>query len=91
MVDALAETFGLATFDAHAYTDTSDEALLELVTKLGRESGEFHGAVHDALKARRFEPQQMRLIRAEALDMVSALMTLLSRLESYVDAQEAGH
>lgn len=85
VVQALAETFGLATFDCARLEDTSDEDLLLLLTRLGSETGDFHRALQEGLQARRFTPEALRVIRGEAFDMVSALMTLVHRLEGYLD------
>lgn len=86
VVEALAQTFGLATYDCASHATASDEALLELVTNLAGEHGEFHRALGDGLRAKRFTPGALRAIRGEAFDIVSALMTLVQRLEDYVDA-----
>lgn len=88
VVEALARTFGRATFDAGKYANTSDEDLLSLLADMGREVGEFHGALGEALRSRRFSGQAMQRLTAEGLDIVSALMTLLSRLEGFVDGDE---
>ena len=85
VVQALAETFGHATFDAQSLATASDEELLTLLADMGAESGEFHTALAAGLRQRRFSAATMRAIRGEALDIVSALMTLLHRLEGYVD------
>lgn len=86
IVDALAGTFGRATFDTTAHTQASDEELLTLLADMGAETGEFHAALAKGLRERRFTPQVLGAIRGEALDIVAALMTLLHRLEDYVDA-----
>lgn len=91
VLDALNATFGRACFDCLAFEETSDEALLELLAKLGAESGEFHCALARGLAAKRFSPQTYGAIRAEALDMVSALMTLVHRLEDLVDYDARGY
>jgi hypothetical protein len=85
VLDALEEMFGRAAFDVSEMALKSDEALLELIACLGKESGEFHGALHQALLQRKFSPADLNRIRAEAFDMVSALMTVVSRLEGLVD------
>lgn len=85
VVDALNETFGRAAYDCAQHQATTDEALLDLLANLGAESGEFHQALAAGLKQRRFSEEAMGQIRAEAMDMVSALMVLVSRLEGYVD------
>ncbi len=87
VLDALDETFDRAAYDCTAHETVSDEALLELLANLGAESGEFHRELAAGLKERRFTQQQLARIRAEAFDMVGALMTLVHRLEGYVDGQ----
>jgi hypothetical protein len=91
VLDALDATFGRATFDCLAFESTSDEALLELLAKLGAESGEFHSALARGLAAKSFSPATYGAIRAQALDMVSALMTLVHRLEDLVDEERSGY
>lgn len=85
VVEALAATFGLACFDTQARARTTDEELLTLLADMGAEHGEFHAALAEGLRQRRFAPEQLGRIRAEAMDVVAALMTLLQRLEDYVD------
>jgi hypothetical protein len=85
VLDALNESFGRACFDVTPLTHVSDEALLELLLTLGKESGEFHSVTHSALVDKNFNPASLNVIRAEAFDMVSALMTLVARLEGLLD------
>lgn len=84
-LDALNEQFGRASFDCARLESASDEALLDLACKLGKESGEFHAAMGAAL-AGDFSPELLRKLRGEAFDVVSALMTLLTRLEGLAPA-----
>ncbi|MFN3303157.1 MAG: phage regulatory CII family protein [Roseateles sp.] len=84
-IDALNEMFGRACFDVGRFEQHSDEALLELLCTLGSEHGEFHGALHRALQDKRFTAEELANVRAEAFDVVSALMTLVARLEGLVD------
>lgn len=85
VLDALDEMFGRAAFDCTPHADASDEELLTLLADLGAETGEFHRALADGLRSHRFTPPALRAIRGEAYDIVSALMTLVHRLEAYVD------
>ena len=85
VLDALNEHFGRACFDCTPLTHISDEALLELLLTLHKESGEFHSVMRSALIDRNFNPASLNVIRAEAFDMVSALMTLVARLEGLLD------
>lgn len=85
VLDALDEMFGRAAFDCVQHASASDEELLHLLADVGKESGEFHRALGDGLRAKRFSPQALRAIRGEAFDIVAAVMTLVQRLEAYVD------
>jgi hypothetical protein len=85
VLDAMNESFGRAAFDVKPLAHVSDEALLELFLTLGKEVGEFHSAARAALMERNFNAQSLNSIRAEAFDLVSALMTLVTRLEGLLD------
>jgi hypothetical protein len=85
VLDALNESFGRAAFDISQCAEQSDDALLELFTDYGSENGEFCSALRNALRARRFTAGDYVLIEAEAMDVVSALMTLVSRVKGLVD------
>lgn len=85
VLDSLNEMFGRAAFDAVSHADVSDAALLELLTQLGIEKGDFHRALHDALTDGKFSLQELQRIRATAFDLVAALMTLVARVEGLRD------
>ena len=85
VLDALDACFGRAGFAVGPHACVSDEALLELLLTLGKECGEFHAVVRSALLDRDFNAQSLNSIRAEAFDMVGALMTLVARLEGLLD------
>lgn len=87
VVDAINGMFGRASYDCATHDGTSDEALLELLAELGAQNGEFHMALAAGLKQKRFTVDTLRAIRGEAFDIVSALMTLVVRLEDYVDVE----
>ncbi len=85
VLDSLNEMFGRAAFDVSPHTQVSDAALLELLTQLGIEKGDFHRALHDALTDGKFSLQELQRIRATAFDLVAALMTLVARVEGLRD------
>jgi hypothetical protein len=85
VLDALEQIFGRSAFDVAELADVSDEDLLILLTRLGQRMGNFQGAISDGLNAKRFSPQAMRDIRAQAFDAIATLMTLTNRLEDLVD------
>lgn len=86
VLDSLERMFGRAAFDCKPMEVCSDEALLELLCRVGKEKGELCVAVHAALQARRFTPAHLQAIRAEAFDLVSELMAFVVRAEGMVDA-----
>lgn len=85
VVDSLNEHFGRAAFDISHDGDKSDEALLDLLLNFGSETGDFNRVMRDALLRKRFDLDDVVLCRAEALDVISALLTLVHRLEGLVD------
>lgn len=85
VLDALDEHFGRAAFDVNSLAVKSDEALLDLLNVLDVEKGHFHAALRDALSDKRFKASEFIRVRSEAFDIVSALMTLVARLEGLVD------
>lgn len=85
VLDCLDRRFDRAAFDTSPMEACSDEALLELLCRIGKEKGEFCLAVRAALHAERFTPDRLQLIRAEAFDLVSEVMAFLVRVEGMVD------
>jgi hypothetical protein len=85
VLDAMNESFGRACFDVKPLQNVSDEALLELLLKLHKESGEFHHVMRLALIDRTFSSVRLNELRGEAFDMVGALMTLVTRMEGLLD------
>lgn len=85
VLDALNELFGRAAFDVSPHAQVSDAALLELLTQLGIEKGDFHQALHAALVDGKFSTAELQRIRATAFDVVSALMTVVARVEGLSD------
>ena len=88
VLDALDGMFGRAAFDVYEMGGSSDEDLLILLSRMGKELGEFHGAFADGLSQRRFDAVTVRRMRAQAFDAISALMTLVHRVEDLVDDGE---
>lgn len=85
VLDAMNESFGRAAYDISYSDDKSDDALLELFTDYGAENGEFCAALRNALRSKRFSAHDAVLIEAEAMDVISALMTLVHRARGLVD------
>ena len=52
---------------------------------MGGENGEMHKALSTALADSQFTRADLRLVRAEAYDLVTAVLNLVQRLEGLVD------
>jgi hypothetical protein len=85
VLDSLEAMFGRVAMDVAGMADVSDDSLLELIAKHAKENGEFYGAVHAGMQAKRFTRDQYNRIRAEAFEVVSAVMTLTRRAEGLID------
>lgn len=85
VLDSLDASFGRVGFDVTHKAEVSDAALLELLARLGKESGQFHAALGAALADPAFTRESLHEIRAEAFEVVAALMTLVARLEGLLD------
>lgn len=59
----------------------SDEALLELLCRVGSEHGDMHRALQKALEDGKFADWEVQAVRQEALDLIAAVVTFMHRLE----------
>ncbi len=84
VLDSLDRLFDRAAYDV-APGVASDAALLELLCKVGSDSGDLHSAVGKALADGAFTAEELRAVRAEAYDLVSAVLSFVQRLEGLVD------
>ena len=84
ILDSLNRLFDRAAYDVTPGA-ASDAALLELLCNVGSDSGELHAAVARALKDGRFSVAELQCVRTEALDLVSAVLAFVQRLEGLVD------
>jgi hypothetical protein len=87
VVDSLNEMFERGAYDISHLGETSDEALLDLLLNFGSEYGDFNQVMRDALLNKKFSLHDVMLCRAEAKDVISALLTLVHRLEGLVDGE----
>lgn len=86
ILESLDRMFGRTAFDTKPMESCSDEALLELLCRVGKEKGDLCAAVQRALQAKRFTPEHLQGIRSEALDLISEVMAFVVRAEGMVDA-----
>lgn len=85
ILDSLDRMFNRAAYDLTTGHEVSDQAILELLCRVASENGAMHQALANGLADRRFTQVELRAVRAEAFDLVSAVLTVLRRLEGMVD------
>jgi Phage regulatory protein CII (CP76) len=85
ILDSLDRMFNRAAYDVTPGLPVSDQAILELLCKVGSEHGDIHKALAKALTNSRFSAQDLRDVRAEVFELVTAVLTFLQRLEGLVD------
>jgi hypothetical protein len=86
ILDSLDRFFDRASYDASPPELCSDDALLELLLRVGREQGALCHAVHRALEDGKFSAGEFQDIRTEAFDLISQVLAFVQRLEGLVDA-----
>lgn len=85
ILESLDRMFGRAGYDLTP-GPVCDSAILELLCKVASESGAMHQALMTGLQDRRFSLLELQAVRAEAFDLVNAVLSLQQRLEGLVDA-----
>lgn len=82
---AMAGTLGEVCFKIPDLKNVSDNALLELVLKIGKEGGEFFVAVNNGLDHKKFSRQDYLQIREEGLQYIAAIAETMARVEGLID------
>lgn len=83
---AFAATLGEVCYPMPDLTKVSDAALLELITRVGAEGGDFHRAIYDGLGAHRFTRHEFNRVKAEGYQFIAAIAETIARIEGYLDA-----
>ncbi len=81
ILDSLDRMFGRVGVDVSPQAPASDEALLELLCRIGTEQGAMYSALHAALQDGNFSEHEVATVRAEAFDLVAAVLAFVQRLE----------
>ncbi len=81
ILDSLDRMFARAAYDVTPGLPVSDEALLELLCRIGTEEGAMYSALHAALQDGNFSEHEVAMVRAEAFDLVAAVLAFVRRLE----------
>lgn len=63
----------------------SDEALLDLLCRIGSENGAMQQALAKGLQDDRFTLADLQVVRGEAYDLINATLNFVQRLEGLVD------
>lgn len=84
ILESLDRMFGRAGYDV-APGPVCDVALMELLCKVGSEQGAMHQAVLAGLQDERFTNVEMQAVRAEAFDVINAILSFVQRMEGLVD------
>ncbi len=85
ILDSLDRMFARAAYDVTPGLPVSDEALLELLCKVGSEQGDLFTAVQLALQAERLDRASVEKVRAEAHQLITAVLAFVQRLEGLCD------
>lgn len=85
ILDSLDRMFGRAAYDITPGLEVSDTALLELLCRVGSESGQMHQALLRGFDDSRFCREDLAAVRAEAFDLITAVLTFIQRVEGLVD------
>lgn len=84
VLESLNRLFDRATLDLRP-VPASDEALLDLLLRVGSEKGQMAQALLSGYADKRFCRDDYMAVRAEAFDVINAVLAFLGRLEGLID------
>lgn len=85
ILHAMAGTLGEVCFRIPDLSHVSDDALLELICKVGTEGGDFYRVVNESLLQKRFTHAQLAQIKQEGLEFIAAIAETMARMEGLLD------
>lgn len=85
VIQAFAVACGGVFLDLPDLSHISDVALLEAVSKIAVEGGEFHGAFLNALADNRISREEFHAIQTEAFQWIAAIGEAISRIEGMIE------
>ena len=86
LLKSLAQTLGCICFPVPNLDQVSDEALLDLINKIGAEGGDFYRAVNSALQVRFPVQHDVERIHKEGLEFIGAIVEAMVRTEGLLRA-----
>lgn len=85
ILHAMAATLGEVCFRVPDLSRVSDQALIELLCKVGAEGGDFHRVINLGLHGERFSRAHLAQIRQEGLEFIAAIAETMARMEGLLD------
>jgi len=85
ILHAEAGMLGEVCFKVPDLSHVSDDALLELMCKVGAEGGDFYRVTNQALQKSRFTREEMAKVRHEGLEFIAAIAETMARMEGLID------
>lgn len=85
VLDSLDRMFNRAAYDVTPGLQVSDQAVLELLCRVGSDHGAMHAALLKGLTDRRFTREELAAVRGEAFELITSVLTFVKRLEGLVD------
>ena len=85
ILHAMAHTLGEVCFPVPDLSNVSDLALLEHVTKIGVEGGDFYRVLGEALADKRITRRELTALKREAMEFIASIAETLSRVEGLID------
>lgn len=85
VLHAFAATLGEVCIPLPDLSKVSDTALLELINKIGAEGGDFHRAISEGMKDRRYTRADHESVKAESYEFIAAICEAVGRLEGLID------
>lgn len=84
VAESLLRSFNRASFSL-ASGSVSDLALLELLARIGSENGQMYQALLNGYADRKFCRDDFEAVRAEAFDVITAVLNFVVRAEGLID------
>lgn len=84
ILESLNRLFDRATIDLRP-GPVSDEAVLELLLRVSSENGQMAQALRKGYADTHFSSEDYQAVRAEAFDLINAVLDFIQRLEGLVD------
>ncbi len=85
-LQALAQIFSMVCIALPSMNAVSDEALLELLNKIGIEGGQFHSAFNNLLKGKRCTAELVATVHKEGHEYAAAIIEVMARVQGLIDA-----